>query len=120
MFTKIKNYVKTTVITLGLWLVSVQAAFAENDATSTISEQTADVVSGKIITLVADILKPFGAMVLFITIVFLAFKIITGAGRPEKRAETMSAFPYIIGGGILLGAAALAAGFILGLWTKLQ
>lgn len=113
--TKLKNYINLLGGTLLVWLTSAQAALAQN-----ISDKTAEEVSGKVIELVSGLLKPFGGAVIFIAVVVAAFKIITSANKPEERARAISALPYIIGGGVLLGGAMVAAGFIMGLWNKVQ
>lgn len=110
-----KQKIRTAFCTVMVWLLLAQMSFAD-----TISNQTAEDVSGSVYQWVSAILKPLGAIIIFVAVVICAVKIIMTANRPEKRTEAIGALPYILGGGILLGAASLVAGFILGSWDQFQ
>jgi hypothetical protein len=91
------------------------AAFAQ---TGGISERTTEEVSQRVVDLVKGITIPLGSALIFIAIVVTAFKIIATAGKPEERAKVLGSLPYILGGGVLLGGAVMAAGWIIGLMLK--
>lgn len=111
----IKKCSNIVMLTLTLWLMAAQSALAQP-----ISDQTAETVGQKVVQLVGDILQPLGAAVIFVAIVICAGRIILNSNNPRERADAIAAIPYIIGGGVLLGGAMLVAGFIMGLWSKVQ
>lgn len=115
MISKIRKYANTFILTSGLWLFNAKYALAQE-----ISEQTAESVSQKVVSLVSELLLPFGGAVIFIAVVIAALKIILTANKPNDRAEAISSLPYILGGGVLLGGAMIVAGFIVGLWSRMQ
>jgi hypothetical protein len=82
-------------------------------ATAGIPTVAPDEMAGKVREAVGDILMPIGALVIFVVLAWTAFKLVTTAHQPEERARVMSSFPYIIGGGLLLGGTLLVTGFIL-------
>ncbi|WP_003545331.1 hypothetical protein [Desulfotomaculum nigrificans] len=84
------------------------------DSTAGITTQTADQVSSKVVTWAHSIIQPIGAVIIFISIAFAAIKIIITANKPEERAKAMSSLPYILFGGVGLGAIMLIAGFVIG------
>lgn len=65
-----------------------------------------------------DIIQPLGALVIFAAVAYTAFKLVITAHKPNERAEAMSALPYILGGGLVLGGVMLISGFIVGLMAK--
>lgn len=115
MLSAVKKYANAIVLAFGLLFMTGQAALAQS-----ISEQTAEAVSDKVVSLVSDLLLPFGGAVIFIAIVISSIKIILSSGKPTERAEAIASLPYIIGGGVLLGGSMIAAGFVLGLWSRMQ
>ncbi|KJS10662.1 MAG: hypothetical protein VR67_17410 [Peptococcaceae bacterium BRH_c8a] len=117
MLNKIKKILGRTVVTVTMWCIMAQAVFAD---TTSISEKTADDVSGSIIGLVSSITKPLGAVVIFCAILICGFKIVATANQPRERAEALGAMPYILGGGLLIGGALLVAGFVMGMWDNVQ
>ncbi|WP_238472662.1 MULTISPECIES: hypothetical protein [Desulforamulus] len=90
------------------------AAWAAGTGTGGITTQTADQLSSKIVAWANSIIQPLGAAIIFISIAFAAIKIIITANKPEERAKAMSALPYILIGGVGLGAIMLFAGFVIG------
>jgi hypothetical protein len=117
MINKIKKTAGKAVGTIaGLgYLFAAKVACAD---TAGITEQTADTVGEKIVDIASEIIMPLGSAVIFISIAIAAFKIITTSNKPEDRASAIGSLPYILGGGLLLGGAMVAAGFVIGLMTK--
>jgi len=102
---------KITGAVSALGCFAAKTAFAD---TAGITEQTADTLGNKMVTLANNIMEPLGAAVIFISILIAGVRIILSSGRPEERSRAISALPYILGGGFLLGGAMLVAGFIIG------
>lgn len=103
---------------LGLWLAWLAAAPAAWAAVAGIEERTAEETASKLVAIGKDVLYPLGAMTIFGAVALTAFKIIVTAHKPEERVQALSAIPYILGGGIALGAVMLLAGFALGLMVR--
>ncbi|MGQ9533430.1 MAG: hypothetical protein ACUVTQ_11625 [Desulfotomaculales bacterium] len=100
------------------WLFAWLLAAAPAGAVAGIAEQTAEQTAEKLLNVVKDIIQPLGALVIFAAITWTAFKLVATANKPQERAEALAAIPYILGGGIALGAVMLLAGFVVGLMTK--
>ncbi|MDR9785770.1 MAG: hypothetical protein RJR37_00545 [Peptococcaceae bacterium MAG4] len=98
------------------YLAAQAAAWAEE--TAGISTKTANEVGQKVVDVVRDITMPLGSAVIFVSVVVVAFKLITKANNPEERGRVIGSIPYIIGGGFALGGAILIAGWIVGMMVK--
>lgn len=84
-----------------------------------IEDVDAGTMSDNIVAVANDVIRPIGALLIFIALGITAFKLITTANKPGERAEAMGSIPYILGGGLLLGGLMMFAGFILGLMNSL-
>lgn len=104
---KIRQTIMTAMVLTGI----ANTAWAE---TGGITTQTAEQLSSKVVTWANSIIQPIGAAIIFISIAYAAIKIIITANKPEERAKAMSALPYILLGGVGLGAIMLFAGFVIG------
>jgi hypothetical protein len=62
-----------------------------------------------------QILYVFGGFATLVGVAMIAFQLILSGNSDKKRTEAMAAFPYIIIGSFITGAAALIAGYIHGL-----
>lgn len=104
-------------------LIGLYAAFivliTTSPALAGIAEVDASTMSDKIVNVANSVLRPIGALFIFIALAITAFKLITTANKPQERAEAMGSVPYILIGGLLLGGIMMFAGFILGLMNKL-
>lgn len=110
MLKKIRNVV---LLVMAVLFTSVGTAGATG--TEGIDTVTPAEVFNRLRNVVDDVLTPLGGFLIFLSVVFVAFKLITTANKPQERADALASLPYIAGGGILLGAALLLTGFILGL-----
>lgn len=105
------NYI---LLSLFVWGMVVTPAWAVGG----VAERSAEQVSTKLVEVLKDIIQPIGSLVIFAVVAFTAFKLITTAHKPDERAQAMGSLPYILGGGIALGAVMLLSGFIVGLMMK--
>jgi len=101
-------------LTMLAWGVAVAPAWAVGG----IAEKTAEETSTTIVNVFKEIIMPLGAMVIFLAVAWTAFKLIITAHKPAERAEAISALPWILGGGLVLGGVMLISGFIVGQMTK--
>lgn len=124
MLKRMRSKIGTTFLACAAWLAvsaSYMPVFATNPPPSGgVTEATAAEVANKVVDVLNDVLMPIGGVVIFVTIVICAFKIITTANKPNERAEAMTSLPYIAFGGVLLGGALMAAGLIYGLMVQVH
>jgi hypothetical protein len=114
---KIWDYMTWFPAGLYAWLAAIRPAWAQG--TAGIDEKTAEETASKLVDLLNGVIQPIGALVIFVAIAWTAFRLIVTANKhPQERAEALSAIPYILGGGIVLGGAMLLAGFIVGLMVE--
>lgn len=111
---KVKAFISSFWASLIVFLSSAAPALAVGG----IAEQDAETTASKIVALLNEVVRPMGALVIFVAVAWTAFKLIITANKPHDRAEALAAVPYILGGGIALGAVMLIAGFIVGLMVK--
>jgi len=97
----------------------VFVAVSTTPALAGIADVDATTMSDRIVAVANDVIRPIGALLIFIALGVTAFKLITTANRPQERAEAMGSVPYILIGGLLLGGLMMFAGFILGMMNKL-
>ena len=109
--------VKLAALPLALWAwLLARPALAD---TGGIAERTAEDVAQSLVNALKPVLMPVGALIIFAAVAWTALKLIMTANNPQERARVMESLPYILGGGIALGAVFLIAGFIIGLASGL-
>lgn len=116
MIITIKNGIKNLVGSITILLAMSTSALAADEI---VSVEAAD-MNNKVMGLIEEYLTPFGGMVIFVMLIIVGFKLLITSGKPQARAEVMQSFPYIIIGGMVIGGAALIAGFIIGAGTSLN
>lgn len=117
MLKKIKSKIGALTFACGAWM-AVAAAYSP--VLAGVTQQYPEEVSNKVVDTFKEYLMPIGGVVIFITVVISAFKIMSTANKPQERAEAMTSLPYIALGGGLLGGALLITGLIYGLGMKLN
>ena len=105
---------KGILLSLFVWGIAAAPAWAVGG----VAERSAEQVSTKLVEVLKGIIQPLGALVIFAVVAFTAFKLVTTAHKPDERAQAMGSLPYILGGGVALGAVMLLSGFIVGLMMK--
>jgi len=108
------NKIRDFLLTIFTWGLAVAPAWAVGG----VAEKTAEETASTLVNVVKDIIQPLGALMIFAVVAYTAFKLVATAHKPNERAEAMGALPYILGGGIALGAVMLLSGFIVGLMQK--
>jgi len=77
--------------------------------------KTADETAQHLVQLIAGVIQPIGALLIFGMICYAGFKLVVTANKPDERAEVLVSLPYIAGGGVILGSVMLLAGFVISL-----
>jgi ABC-type arginine transport system permease subunit len=110
---KFREKMMTVLLAVFTWGVAAVPAFAQ-----AIAPVGADEVATKLVNTLNGVVRPIGMVVIFGVVAWAAFKLITTANNPTGRAETMESLPYIVIGGIALGAVMLFSGFIVSLMIQ--
>jgi len=104
---------KASCLMAALIAMSQRAAYA-------LQTYDSSTVSSKIEGVVKSYILPLGGIITFIGVIIIGIQLIVNANSPEKRAKTATALPWIAGGCLLLGGAAVIAGLILGATQTFQ
>lgn len=118
MLKKVRRKIGGITMACGAWMAV--AATRMPVFAAGVVETRPEEVANKVVDTLNSVLMPIGGVVIFVTIVIASFKIITTANKPQERAEAMTSLPYIVFGGIMLGAALMASGLVYGLMVKVH
>lgn len=110
---KFKERIMAMVLAVFAWGLAAVPAYAQ-----AIAPVGADEVATKLVNTLNSVVRPIGMVVIFAVVAWAAFKLVTTANNPTARAETMGSLPYIVIGGIALGAVMLFSGFIVSLMQQ--
>lgn len=108
---KVKLIIFTTPVILTLMKVKV---FASN----TIGVQEVETATQNIKNAVVRIAMPIGSVIMFVSIVIIAIKLIANANNPNKRSEGIGGLAWVAGGFMLLSLALIVSGIILSIATN--
>lgn len=111
---RIRNMMAVIIMMAIAWMTTAVPAWAVGG----INTRTAEETAAALVTVLNTVVQPIGAFVIFIVVAWTAFLLITSAHRPEERAKAMGSIPYILGGGIGLGAVLIISGFVVGLMVQ--
>ena len=107
---KLKISLYTTPFFLALMKARVYA--------STISTKEVEDATNNIKGAVIKLAMPIGSILLFVSIVLIALKMIVNSGNPNKRTESIGSLAWVVGGFMLLGLALIVSGIILSIATN--
>lgn len=85
---------------------------------STISTKEVEDATGNIEKAVIKLAMPIGSVLVFVSIVIIALKMIVNSGNPNKRTESIGSLAWVVGGFMLLGLALIVSGIILSIATN--
>ena len=85
---------------------------------STISTKEVEDATGNIENAVIKLAMPIGSVLVFVSIVIIALKMIVNSGNPNKRTESIGSLAWVVGGFMLLGLALIVSGIILSIATN--
>jgi cytochrome bd-type quinol oxidase subunit 1 len=98
--------------TLQMNTIKALAAGSDTDGQTGIQAHVSD-VTDKIKNAVANVAMPIGGVLIFLSIVIVAIKIIVSHYNPNKRSEALGGLLWVALGAAILGCALVIAGWII-------
>ncbi len=108
---KMKFTIASTPIFVALMKAKVYAA-------SSISTAEVQTATENIKNAVVKLAMPVGSILMFVSIVIIALKMIANSGNPNKRTESIGSLAWVAGGFMLLGLALIVSGIVLSIATN--
>ena len=108
---KLKWTIYTTPVFISLLNVKV---YAESSISITEVKTATDNIKDAVVKLAI----PIGSVLMFVSIVIIALKMIANSGNPSKRTESIGSLAWVAGGFMLLGLALIVSGIILSIATN--
>ena len=87
-------------------------------ASSTIGTQEVETATQNIKNAVIQLAMPVGSVLMFVSIVIIAIKLIVNANNPNKRSEGIGGLEWVAAGFMLLSLALIVSGIILSVSTN--
>ena len=85
---------------------------------TTIGTQEVQTATQNIKDAVVKLAMPIGSVLMFVSIVIIAIKLIVNANNPNKRSEGIGGLAWVAGGFMLLSLALIVSGIILSVATN--
>lgn len=103
-----------------LWVIPTSIMLMPTSVFANGSISTAEVTQAteNIKNAVIKLAMPIGGILVFVSIVIIALKMIVNANNPNKRSETIGALAWVCAGTMLLGLALIVSGIILSVATN--
>ena len=108
---KLQWTIYTTPVFISLLNVKV---YAESSISITEVKTATDNIKDAVVKLAI----PIGSVLMFVSIVIIALKMIANSGNPSKRTESIGSLAWVAGGFMLLGLALIVSGIILSIATN--
>lgn len=109
-FSKIKN--KLWVIPTTLMMMNTRV-FAGSISTAEVTQATENVKNA-----VIKLAMPIGGILVFVSIVIIALKMIVNSNSANKRSESIGSLAWVCAGTLLLGLSLIISGIILSVATN--
>lgn len=111
VFYKLKNKI---------WMLPVTAMMMQTKVFASGSISTAEVnqATENIKNAVIKLAMPIGGILVFVSIVIIALKMIVNSNNANKRSESIGALAWVCGGTMLLGLSLIVSGIILSIATN--
>ena len=87
-------------------------------AATTIGTQEVETATQNIRDAVIKLAMPVGSVLMFVSIVIIAIKLIVNANNPNKRSEGIGGLAWVAGGFVLLSLALIVSGIVLSVATN--
>ena len=110
-FNKIKWAIYSTPLFINLFNAKV---YAESSISTTEVKTATDNIKNAVVKLAI----PIGSVLMFVSIVIIALKMIANSGNPSKRTESIRSLAWVAGGFLLLGLALVVSGIVLSIATN--
>lgn len=112
LFYKIKN--KIWVIPMALMMIQTKVFAAEGSINTAEVNQATENIKNAVIKLA----MPIGGILVFVSIVIIALKMIVNSNNANKRSESIGALAWVCAGTMLLGLSLIVAGIIISIATN--
>ena len=112
LFYKIKN--KIWVIPMTLMMIQTKVFAAEGSINTAEVNQATENIKNAVIKLA----MPIGGILVFVSIVIIALKMIVNSNNANKRSESIGALAWVCAGTMLLGLSLIVAGIIISIATN--
>lgn len=111
---KLQKFKIASLVTLGtMFLLNLKTY-----ASSTIGTQEVETATQNIKNAVIQLAMPVGSVLMFVSIVIIAIKLIVNANNPNKRSEGVGGLAWVAAGFMLLSLALIVSGIILSISTN--
>ena len=91
---------------------------AKTYAATTIGTQEVETATQNIKNAVIKLAMPIGSVLMFVSIVIIAIKLIVNANNPNKRSEGIGGLAWVAAGFMLLSLALIVSGIVLSVATN--
>lgn len=108
-----KKITKSSIIAPFLLLATKANVFA-----ATIGTQEVETATQNFKNAVIKLAMPIGSVLMFVSIVIIAIKIIINANNPNKRSEGIGGLAWVVAGFMILSLALIISGIILSVATN--
>lgn len=115
LYYKLKNRIWTIPLTLSLL---PSKAFAADKNQGSISTAEITQATENIKNAVIKLAMPIGGILVFVSIVIIALKMIVNANNANKRSESIGSLAWVCAGTMLLGLSLIVSGIILSVATN--
>ena len=113
--TKLKLSTMATSMATTLWVMLLNA---RTYAATTIGTQEVETATQNIKDAVIKLAMPVGSVLMFVSIVIIAIKLIVNANNPNKRSEGIGGLAWVAAGFMLLSLALIVSGIVLSVATN--
>lgn len=114
IFEKI-NKLKWTLYSTPIFIAIIDSkVYAESSISTTEIKTATDNIKNAVVKLAI----PIGSVLMFVSIVIIALKMIANSGNPSKRTESIGSLAWVAGGFLLLGLALIVSGIVLSIATN--
>ncbi len=111
---KILKKLKLTILTTPMILTFARVGvYASSISTAEVETATENIKNA-----VVKLAMPIGSILMFVSIVIIALKMIANSGNPNKRTESIGSLAWVAGGFMLLGLALIVSGIVLSIATN--
>lgn len=112
---ELKKKLKLSTITVPLMVMILNI---KTYAASTIGTQEVETATQNIRDAVIKLAMPVGSVLMFVSIVIIAIKLIVNANNPNKRSEGIGGLAWVAAGFMLLSLALIVSGIVLSVATN--
>lgn len=113
-----KNKIRKLTLSSLITTASVMLINLRTYAATTIGTQEVEAATQNVKDAVIKLAMPVGSVLMFVSIVIIAIKLIVNANNPNKRSEGIGGLAWVAAGFMLLSLALIVSGIILSVSTN--